>query len=103
MSDDVDGWILHGAQVCIGVLGSSAAFYTGLMEAGNGIIQLLQKILVQIHITLKIHDVQFHPHQELHAVQGAGKDFKVNEMVIMGAAGHGRGMVGAAEDPYAPP
>ena len=74
-----------------------AAVDTGLVQAGNGIVQVFQYALLQVQGSVIIHNIQFHAHHQPDAVKGPSQDFEIDEMEGMAAAGHGRGMIGASE------
>ena len=97
MPDNMNQGIFKRPQISAGILKRRAAVDTGLVQAGNGIVQGLQDALFQVHGSVIIHNIQFHAHHQPDAVKGPWQDFEINEMEGMAAAGHGRGMVGASK------
>ena len=88
MADDVDQRIFNGPYVSHGVFRRSSAFEAGFVEAGDGVIQLLQKSFSQIYPSGIIQDVEFSAHEYVYAEECTRYDFKIYKIKFMACPRH---------------
>ena len=88
MADNLDIWILHGAQIGCSVLADGSAFVTGIMDTGNRKIKSLAVAWAQIHSAFIIQNIQFTAQHQLDSVKLSGNYLKIDKVKRMAGAGH---------------
>ena len=95
MRDDVDAWILNGANQGRGVLLAVAIGIAEQVQARDDVVHAVKRVRVcDVHVALIVNNVQFRSQQQAHVAILAWHHMEVAEIDIGAGAWDGRPVLG---------
>ena len=93
MSKNLDTGMLHCIQICTCVFFHRSALIILCMHTCNRIVQLFEKFIIQIHMSVHIKNIQFNPKQQLNPKTLFGRIRKTPEIRSSSGSKSGRSVI----------